>query len=325
MGTAIGRNHPGAAEHFDRAEDARAAAAYLCAGQALAAQFRPQAALVLVERGLALATERETRLALLLARSRLLVELGRPAEAIEAGRTALASAETPGERAIALLAMAAGMRLNDRIAEGLATLAEAEPLAAAASLPLELSRLHHLRGNLLFPLARNAECLRSHEKARRYARVARSVEAEAAALGGLGDAHYLQGRMRSANTRFRACVDLARAHGHGRLVVANLPMVSVTEFHVNRIVAAAELAAEAVELSLQAAQPRGEMIARTIALWVEGLVRGRRELAERHVAAGQAVIERLGAHRFAAARLTCRGPPRNFLPASAAVKRRERE
>ena len=36
--------------------------------------------------------------------------------------------------------MAAGMRLNDRIAEGLAALDEAEPLAGEAALALDLSR-----------------------------------------------------------------------------------------------------------------------------------------------------------------------------------------
>ena len=90
------------------------------------------------------------------------------------------------------------MRLSDRIAEGLAALDEAEPLAAGAALELELSRLHHLRGNLLFPLGRHADCLREHELARQHAREAGSLEAEAAALGGLGDGFYLQGRMHSA-------------------------------------------------------------------------------------------------------------------------------
>ena len=66
--------------------------------------------------------------------------------------------------------MAAEMRINDRIAEGLAALDEAEPLADEAGLALDLSRLHHLRGNLLFPLGRDADCVREHELARRLAR-----------------------------------------------------------------------------------------------------------------------------------------------------------
>ena len=102
--------------------------------------------------------------------------------------------------------MAAGMRFNDRIEDGLAALDEAEPLAQAASLSLELSRLHHLRGNLSSRLVAHAQCLHEHELARQHARAAGSLEAEAAAIGGLGDAYYLHGRMRSANQQFRTCV-----------------------------------------------------------------------------------------------------------------------
>ena len=130
------------------------------------------------------------------------------------------------------------MRLNDRIDEGLAALDEAEPLAAGAALELELSRLHHLRGNLLFPLGRHADCLREHELARQHAREAGSLEAEAAALGGLGDGFYLQGRMQSAHRQFLECVALARQHGFGRLEVANLYMVGWTGMHLAEIGAA---------------------------------------------------------------------------------------
>ena len=147
-------------------------------------------------------------------------------------RAALEAAANAGERARALIAMAAGMRLNDRIAEGLAALDEAEPLATAAALALDLSRLHHLRGNLLFPLGRDADCVREHELARRLARDAGSLEAEAAAIGGLGDGYYLQGRMRSANRQFQACVAMARANGFGRLEVANLSMIGWTGMHL---------------------------------------------------------------------------------------------
>jgi class 3 adenylate cyclase/tetratricopeptide (TPR) repeat protein len=293
-----------AAEHFERAGDARAAAAYLDAARALAAQFRLPAALALVERGIGAATD-DTRFELLMERGRLLAELGRSSEAIEACATALAAAASPAERARALIAQAAGMRLNDRLDEGLAALDEAEPLARAAALPRELSRLHHLRGNLLFPLARNLECLREHVRARRHARSARSSDDEAAALGGLGDAYYLQGRMRSANVRFRKCVELARATGNGRIEVANLPMVAVTELHLARTGAASKIARDAVELASTAAQPRAEMIARTIALWVEGLVRGDRDTAERHAEATLALVSLLGAHRFEAQVRAC--------------------
>ena len=295
-----------AAEHFDRADDPRAAAAYLDASLALAELFRHAAALALVDRGLVLAVPQETRFALFMARGRLLVELGRPGEAIEAARAALEAASNAGERARALIAMAAGMRLNDRIAEGLAALDEAEPLASEAALTLDLSRLHHLRGNLLFPLARNADCVREHELARRFARDAGSLEAEAAAMGGLGDGYYLQGRMRSANRQFQDCVAMARANGFGRLEVANLSMIGWSGLHLAEIPAAVAVGQEAIALALRASQPRAEMMARQLVASVEGRFRGGRDEAERQSAAALALARALGARRFEAQSLGVR-------------------
>jgi tetratricopeptide (TPR) repeat protein len=295
-----------AAEHFDRADDPRAAAAYLEASLTLSEQFRHAAALALVERGLALAVAQETRFALLMARGRLLVEIGRPGDAIEAARAALEAASNGGERARALIAMAAGMRVNDRIADGLAALDEAEPLATASALALDLSRLHHLRGNLLFPLGRDADCVREHEVARRLARDAGSLEAEAAAMGGLGDGYYLQGRMRSANRQFQACVAMARANGFGRLEVANLSMIGWTGMHLAELSAASAVGQEAIALALRASQPRAEMMARSLVASVDGLFRGRRDEAERQLAAALALARTLGARRFEAQALGVR-------------------
>jgi class 3 adenylate cyclase/tetratricopeptide (TPR) repeat protein len=289
-----------AAEHFDRGEHPRAALAYLAASESASAQFRYQTALALAERGLALAAEREARFALLMAQARLLVELGRSGDAIEASRAALSAAAGDGERAQALIAMAAGMRLNDRIAEGLTTLAQAEPLAADAALALELSRLHHLRGNLLFPLGRHAECLREHGLAREHARAAGSLEAEAAALGGLGDGYYLQGRMRSAHQQFRECVALARQHGFGRLEVANLSMVGWSGMHLARIGESVAVGREAIELAVRASQLRAEIMARNLVRWVEGMIRGRLDAADEQADATLRLIRSLGAKRFEA-------------------------
>ncbi len=289
-----------AAEHFDRAEHPRAALAYLAAGEELTSRFRLQQALGLVERGIELAAGREARFALLIARGRLLVELGRAGEAIEACRQALEASADPGERARALIGMASGMRLNERIDDGLAALDQAEPLAARAALPLELSRLHHLRGNLLFPLGRHEQCLREHALARSHARAAGSLEAEAAALGGLGDAHYLQGHMRSAHAQFRECVALSRQHGFGRLEVANLPMVGWSLHHLNDIAAAVEIGLEAIALATQASQPRAELTARALVSWMDGLIRDRRESAEAQIETALRLSRGLGAKRFEA-------------------------
>jgi len=294
------------AEHLELGEHPGAAAAFLEASRSASKQYRQQWALALAERGLALAADRETRFQLRIARAQLLVELGRSAEAVEACREALDDAAQPRERVEALLGMAAGMRLNDRIADGLAALAEAQPLADASGVALQRSRLHHLRGNLLFPLGRHAECLEEHERARLLAHEAGLFEAEVAAVGGLGDAFYLQGRMRSANEKFRECVQLARQHDFGRLEVANLPMVGWSSQHLNVFRGAVETGMEAIALAERAAQPRAELLSRMLVAWVEGVMCDNSEPAERQIELAMRLIRMLGAGRFEAQSLGVR-------------------
>jgi tetratricopeptide (TPR) repeat protein len=104
------------------------------------------------------------------------------------------------------------MRIVDRLDEAFAALDAAEQEAGSADLPDELARLHHLRGNLFFPLGNIAGCREAHEQALDYAQRASSTDLEARALSGLGDAEYNRGRMITANGYFRRCVELAASN-----------------------------------------------------------------------------------------------------------------
>ena len=192
------------------------------------------------------------------------------------------------------------MRLNDRIEDGLAVLREAEPLAQQAGSALELSHLHHLRGNLLFPLGRPVECLQAHEQALSHAITAGSMESQAAALGGLGDAHYLRGWMATANEQFLKCVSISRDHGYGRLEVANLPMVGWTLLHMNEMRRAIDVGDAAIDLALRVSQPRAELLARVMVVWVDGFIRGHIDAAQVQFEAALPLARSLGAKRFEA-------------------------
>jgi hypothetical protein len=85
-------------------------------------------------------------------------------------------------------------------------------MASSHRLVAELASIHHLRGNLCFPLGRLQECLGEHELALELAHGTEDSELAARALGGLGDAEYARGRMVSAHNRFSRCVELARAY-----------------------------------------------------------------------------------------------------------------
>lgn len=295
-----GRDAVLAAEHFDRADSPQAPGAYLRASEAEASQYRYDAALALAERGLTVATQRAERFALLAARARLLLEMGRAHDSIEANRAGLEAAESPPERAEALVGMAAGMRINDRFAEGLAALEQAQPLAEEAAESMLLSRLHHLRGNFYFPLGRIDECLREHRLALVHAKEAGLLEAEAAALGGLGDAHYLGGRMRSSHDQFEKCVALCHEHGFGRLEVTNLYMVGWSGMYLNRMRDAAEVGLRAAELAARVSHLRSEVLSRTLVGYVDGYIRGNLEAGLRQLETALHVARTLGAKRFEA-------------------------
>jgi len=287
-----------AAEHWDRAEDPRAPFAYLAATEFEVRHFRYEHARSLAERGLALAGEGEPRCALLMAQGGLLLELGRIAESVDAYRAALEAAAGDAERARALIGMASAMRVNDRIDEGLAALAEAQPLAERTGLALELARVHHLRGNLYFPLGRLDDCLREHQASLEYARSAGSVEAEATAVGGLGDAYYLQGRMRSANEQFARCVALSREHGFAKLEVSVLHMVGWTAEYLLEARSAVGIGLQGAALAARLSDPRAELLSHALVAAMAARTLDDAELAAEHLAIARELSEKLGAKRF---------------------------
>ncbi len=287
-----------AAEHYERAEDARAADAYLRASQVLAEQFKYTEALAMVERALGLTTDASSAFALRLAQARLLLENGRAADSIEAGRQAIMAAQTGVERALGLIAVASGMRILDRLSEGLAALDEAQPLAEQAGLTLDLSRLHHLRGNLLFTQGRPLECQAEHERALELARQAGSAEAEAAALGGVADAHYAQGRVRSAHDLLVRCVTLAREQGFLRVEVPYLTMIVWSSLYLMDIAGAIRASASAIDLAKRVSHRRGEMMGRAQMAMLDGWIRGNVEAALPHLEIALEIARTLGSRRF---------------------------
>jgi tetratricopeptide (TPR) repeat protein len=283
-----------AAEHYERAQDERAPDAYLRASEALTEKFKYTEALALVERGLPLAHAPPAQFRLLLARARLLLENARAAESIDAGRAALLVAQSGADRALALIEIVSAMRLLDRQAEGLALLDEAQPLAEQAGIALELSRLHHLRGNLLYAMNRATQCRQSHELALEFACQAGSVEAEAKALGGIGDAYYAQGRIRKAHEVFTRCVALARRHGLLRVEASYLTMLGVTSMFQMDIAGSLEASTTGIELVQRTSHRRAEAIAQYHRVVIDGWFRGNVQAALPHAERALEIARSMG-------------------------------
>ncbi|HZD26680.1 MAG TPA: adenylate/guanylate cyclase domain-containing protein, partial [Alphaproteobacteria bacterium] len=248
------------AEHLDRADDPGAASAYLAAAESQAREYRYETALQLAERGLALATDRGSQVIMNCLRGELLHDLGDMTAAATAFELARHDAELPAERCRALVGLASVKRMTDDLDGALADL-DAAGAADAEGLLTEQARIHFLRGNLLFPRGDVEGCRAEHSRSLELARQAGSPELEAQALGGLGDAEYMAGRLITADRHFRDCVALASLHGLGRIEVANRPMSAFTRLYACDVASALQEAQAAIRAAQRVGHARAEIIA----------------------------------------------------------------
>ena len=285
------------AEHLDRAEDPTAGEAYLDAAKAEIGQFHYERARELAERGLEVAQSAALRYALTCLHGNVLRETGQNQKSIEAFERALETAANDIERSTVWIGQAEGMRILDRFDDALAALDKAESVATEHGRADHLTQIHYLRGNLYFPMGNIDGCLEQHELALKFARDAGSVEGEARALGGLGDAHYQRGRMITAHEHFRRCVEFSRKNGFGRIEVANLSMVGFSREYVNELREALENGLDTIEAAARVGHRRAELLGRVMAfqILVEMIDVG---AAREHLKEAQVLVERLGARRF---------------------------
>jgi class 3 adenylate cyclase/tetratricopeptide (TPR) repeat protein len=285
------------AEHLDRADDAGAVSAYLVAAQLQVADYRYELALRLVERGLELAVERADRFVLTCLQGDVLHDLGDMPAAGRAYNAALGAATADDERCRALIGLAAVKRVTEDLAGAFADLERAEMAAVASGAVAERARIHFLRGNLFFPRGDIDGCVREHMRSLELAREAGIVESEAAALGGLGDAEYVRGRMISAHDRLRACVELCEEHRFGRTAVANHAQIAHTLLYIGPQQAALEAGLQAAASAARVGHQRAEINARAAAYYaLSQLVQPDECRAE--ILRTQKLISRLGARRF---------------------------
>lgn len=302
--TWFAQSHPELrAEHLDRADDAGAPDAYLEAAQLQAADHHHDTALRLAGRGLELASTPETQCDLMSLRGDALRNIGDTEGSIVAFESALERAGDDVRRCCCLIGIAGGLRIADRQSEALDILQGAEEAAIRAELTAERARICYLRGNAFFPLGDNDGCLREHQKALQFARAAGSAESEALSLGGLGDAYYLRGHMRTACEQFRACVDISRQHGFGRIEVANSHMIGWTRMHLMEFIEASKDASRSIEMAREVNHRRAECLGCMLVGQV-GFIRNRLEEAQAHIARGMELAQTVGANNFQAQMLT---------------------
>ncbi len=297
-----GRDSRLQAEHLDRAGDPAAARAYLTAAREQASAHRPEQALRLTRRGLALAPAASIGYELACLHGDLLRETGLIDASIAAFGQALNQAQTRADQAHAWLGVAHGLEIQDRYPQALEALDHAQRHAGRDAGADLLARIHYQRGNISFPLGRLDECFREHELALRHARAAAAPTLEARALSGLGDACYQRGRMLTAHRHFERCIALCREHGLIGIEAGNLVMLGLTRFYQNDLVGAEREVTAAAGIATRIGNKRDE----SLALGVLGLLcqyQGRWREARESIERGLELARGLGARRFEAEHL----------------------
>ncbi|MGK9264148.1 AAA family ATPase [Sinorhizobium meliloti] len=294
------------AEHLDRAEDPRAAAAYLVAVRLLVESYRYESALRLADRGLEIAVAPGERYELAFARAELLEQLGRVREAVAAYDLALTTAMNDRDRCRVRIGSAGAKRTIDNMEGAFADLVQAEHDASELSCTEELARIHFLKGNLFFPSGQTEDCSREHEHALELAKQAGSVELEAMALGGLADAQFVQVKMVSAYKLFDRCVNLAQKNSLVRIAAANRPMAAIALYYSGDTATALDIALLAVTEAAKIGNKRAESIAQNAAAFCYRDLE-RYDEAFDHSEAGVNLARSLGARRFEAISLYLRG------------------
>jgi class 3 adenylate cyclase/tetratricopeptide (TPR) repeat protein len=294
------------AQHLDRAGDERAPQAYLDAAIAQRAAYSTEAAFHLVEQGLKIAEKNEDRHGLTRLKGELQQDLGDIAASISTYRAAVATAPDEANLCRTQLGLADSLRVNEGLMEALSLLDVAQQVAERLDMVPELARLHHLRGNILFPLGKIEACRAEHEHGLVYAQRLDLPEAEARALGGLADAAYAQGRMRTAFEHFSRCVALSRQHGFGRIEVANRSMAGFSRIYLNEAGKALEDVSASARAAALVGQPRAQMLCETLgafACYEMGDMNATMDHLEREMQ----LIRQLGARRFEAQNVEMRG------------------
>jgi tetratricopeptide (TPR) repeat protein len=287
------------ADHLAASEDERAVAAYIEAASTDRDALRFERALALANKASALAREpimlHQTSMLL----GELLLQVGRTHDALAAYREALDFAIDQTGHGHAWFGIASALRVMDRHEEALDALERAENALGDAADAQMRARICTLRGNLCFPLGHLEACLQAHQQAHTYAREANSPLEIARALGGVGDAYYQRGRMRTARDHFQRCVKEARDHGLVGVLLANLPMLGLTQVFCGDDESGRAGLREALEIGRRIGDLRSELI--TLICMCQGLlVQG--QLVECRTRAQQALqlARQLGARRFQA-------------------------
>ena len=218
-------------------------------------------------------------------------------KALDALMAQESSKDNAQRRAETALALGRVLRQNEQLdaAEEAATAAETE-IGAFDLAELRPAALH-LRGNIRFLRGDVAGCLDAHTRGLEAARAIGSPLAEANALGGMGDANYARGHMRSSFESFTACTELCRGHGFEETLMRNLPVQGWSRFWLKDFEGTVADGTEALELATKLGYVRAQQLAHGCIAYAAATL-GRYVEAIEHAEAALAGARHIGSRFF---------------------------
>jgi tetratricopeptide (TPR) repeat protein len=254
------------AEHLNQADDKASARAFLDAAEDQLKHFRPEKSLQLVRSGLEKGFGHD-RFDLICMEGELLRILGSTPESVEAYRRAIEMAVDKKQSCRAQVGLAEGLDIISAHEELIEVLDQAEANAKSDNLKLELAQILRLRSSVYFFKGDADACLETSQAMLGYAREAESLELEARALSGIGDAEYMRGRFTSADQYFSQCIEIARQNGFGRLIGPNLMMRGYMAHWRNEQQTRNAMYEESAELALMTHDLRNQLHVLTGGIW----------------------------------------------------------
>lgn len=294
-----GRDAGVRAGHLAEAGDPGAARACLDAATVEAESFRLDRALEFAQKASALAREPADFCLARCLQGELQTRTGHTHDAIATLREVIDLRPDALLEVRARLGLANALRILNRYDEALAALDRAATVLAGQDHPELLARIWTLRGNIHFSLGELDACLAAHQRAFEYAREAKSPVDQARARGGLGDAWYQRGRMRTARDHFAECITQARAHGAIGLALSYAPMLALTRAICGEVQQALTDCTEIIADASRVGDPRSELLARETEASIS-LYRADYERARHACDRGLVLARQLGARRFEA-------------------------
>ncbi|MFK5984255.1 MAG: adenylate/guanylate cyclase domain-containing protein [Pseudomonadota bacterium] len=237
------------AENFDRANDEHAARYYYESAKIRISKSHYQQAIKLIHRGLELVGDVSLKTTLSCLQGQTLLEIGDTTEAIAIYQNIIEFSNDVSARVESMLGLVVAFEVIGEYEKALELLEQSEKLIINHSLTPEQAKLHHLRGNLYFSLGQVDNVVNCHEQSLKYARISKLTELECNALGGMGDAYYMKGMMKTANQYFKSCIELSAKHGYHRIEVANLSMYAYTLWYLNEFDKVIDVAKKAAKMA----------------------------------------------------------------------------